>query len=262
MAQNVHAKKHFGQHFLKDESVAKTIADSLEPRGRYKQVLEIGPGMGILSQFLFQKKEFETKLIEIDKESVQYLLGKFPERAKDIAEGDFLQMDLKKTFPEPFAIIGNFPYNISTQILFAVLDHKELVPEVVGMFQKEVGERIASPPGNRDYGIPSVLLQAWYDVEILFTLNETDFNPPPKVKSCVLRFERKESFTLGCDEKKFFRVVKTAFNQRRKMLGNGLMPLLEKEKIKTLPFITQRAEQLSWQQFVELTNAIEKAGRM
>jgi len=257
--QNVKAKKHFGQHFLKDESIAKKISDALEPQGRYKQVLEIGPGMGILSQFLFQRKEFETKLIEIDAESVQFLRGKFPDRLTSIAEGDFLRMDLEKTFAEPFAIIGNFPYNISTQILFAVLEHKKLVPEVVGMFQKEVGERIASPPGNRDYGIPSVLLQAWYNVELLFTLNENDFTPPPKVKSCVLRFERKENFVLGCDEKKFFNVVKTAFNQRRKMLGNGLLPLLEKEKIKSLPYITQRAEQLSWEQFVELTNAIESS---
>lgn len=259
MAQNVNAKKYFGQHFLKDEGIAKQISDALEPKGRYKQVLEIGPGMGILSQFLFQRKEFETRLIEIDKESVQYLLQKFPDKARDIAEGDFLRMDLKKTFPEPFAIIGNFPYNISSQILFAVLEHKELVPEVVGMFQKEVGERIASPPGNRDYGIPSVLLQAWYNVELMFTLNENDFSPPPKVKSCVLRFERKENFVLGCNERQFFNVVKTAFNQRRKMLGNGLLPLLEKEKIKSLPYITMRAEQLGWEQFVELTNAIEKS---
>ena len=257
--QNVKAKKHFGQHFLKDEAIAKTIADALVPAGRYGKVLEIGPGMGVLSQFLFQRKEFETRLIEIDTESVHFLRAKFPTHIPDIAEGDFLQMDLEKSFGEPFAIIGNFPYNISTQILFAVLEHKKLVPEVVGMFQKEVGERIASPPGNRDYGIPSVLLQAWYDVELLFTLDENDFSPPPKVKSCVLRFERKENFVLGCDEKKFFTVVKTAFNQRRKMLGNGLLPLLPKQKIKSLPYITMRAEQLGWEEFVVLTNAIEEA---
>jgi 16S rRNA (adenine1518-N6/adenine1519-N6)-dimethyltransferase len=256
--KQVSAKKHFGQHFLKDEAVAKKIVDALQPSGKYKQVLEIGPGMGVLSQFLFQRKEFETKLIEIDKESIQFLLGKFPGHARNIAEGDFLKMDLEKTFNEPFAIIGNFPYNISTQILFAVLENRKLVPEVVGMFQKEVGERIASPPGNRDYGIPSVLMQAWYDVSLLFTLDENDFSPPPKVKSCVLRFERKENFKLGCDEKKFFNVVKTSFNQRRKMLSNAISSLLPKEKISSLPYMNLRAEQLSWKQFVELTNKIEE----
>jgi 16S rRNA (adenine1518-N6/adenine1519-N6)-dimethyltransferase len=256
--KHVSAKKHLGQHFLKDESVARKIVDALQPTGRYKQVLEIGPGMGVLSQFLFQRKDFETKLIEIDKESVHFLLEKFPDHARDIAEGDFLKLDLNKTFSEPFAIIGNFPYNISTQILFAVLENRNLVPEVVGMFQKEVGERIASPPGNRDYGIPSVLLQAWYDVELLFTLDENDFSPPPKVKSCVLRFERKENFMLGCDEKKFFNVVKTSFNQRRKMLSNAISSLLPKEKISTLPYMNLRAEQLSWKQFVELTNKIDE----
>jgi 16S rRNA (adenine1518-N6/adenine1519-N6)-dimethyltransferase len=256
--QHVKAKKHFGQHFLNDASVAQRITAALQPRGRYRQVLEVGPGMGVLSQFLFQRAEFETKLIEIDTDSVRFLREKFPDHVRNIAEGDFLKMDLRRTFAEPFAIIGNFPYNISTQILFSVLGNRDLVPEVVGMFQKEVGERIASPPGNRDYGIPSVFMQAWFDVELLMTLDENDFSPPPKVKSCVLRFERKENFVLGCDEKKFFNVVKTAFNQRRKMLGNGLLPLLEKEKIKLLPYITQRAEQLSWQQFVDLTNRIEE----
>lgn len=255
---SVKPKKKFGQHFLKDESIARQITEALNPNGRYKQVLEIGPGMGVLSQFLFQRKDFRTKLIEIDRESFYYLREKFPEHEPDIAEGDFLQMDLKKTFAEPFAVIGNFPYNISTQILFSVLENRHLIPEVVGMFQKEVGERVASPPGNRDYGIPSVLLQAWYEVELLFTLDENDFSPPPKVKSCVLRFERKENFSLGCDEKKFFIVVKTAFNQRRKMLGNALLPLVSKEKISSLPFTTKRAEQLGWEEFVKLTNEIEK----
>jgi len=258
--QKVFAKKHFGQHFLKDESIAKQITDALDPRGRYNQVLEVGPGMGVLSRFLFERKEFETKLIEIDKESVHFLREKFPAHIRNIAEGDFLQMDLAKTFNDPFAIIGNFPYNISTQILFAVLDNRNLVPEVVGMFQKEVGERIASPPGNRDYGIPSVFMQTWYDVELLFMLDENDFSPPPKVKSCVLRVERKENFTLGCDEKKFFQVVKTAFNQRRKMLGNALLPLVSKENMKSLPFITKRAEQLGWEEFVVLTKEIEEVG--
>ena len=255
--KQVAAKKHFGQHFLNDEVIAKKIVDALQPAGRYKQVLEVGPGMGVLSQFLFQRNDIETKLIDIDKESIHFLIEKFPDHVRDIAEGDFLKMDLNKTFNESFAIIGNFPYNISTQILFSVLENRDMIPEVVGMFQKEVGERIASPPGNRDYGIPSVFMQAWYDVELLFTLDEIDFTPPPKVKSCVLRFERKENFTLGCDEKKFFNVVKTSFNQRRKMLSNAISSLLPKEKISTLPYMNLRAEQLSWQQFVELTNKIE-----
>lgn len=256
--RQVSAKKHFGQHFLKDETVARKIVDLLQPSGRYNQVLEIGPGMGVLTQFLFQRNDFKTKLIEIDKESIHFLLEKYPDRTKDIAEGDFLKMDLHKTFNEPFAIIGNFPYNISSQILFAVLENRDLIPEVVGMFQKEVGERIASPPGNRDYGIPSVLMQAWYKVKIELTLDENDFSPPPKVKSCVLRFERKENFSLGCDEKKFFNVVKTSFNQRRKMLSNAISSLLPKEKISSLPYMNLRAEQLNWEQFVELTNKIEE----
>ena len=170
-------------------------------------------------------------------------------------------MNLKETFKAPFAIIGNFPYNISTQILFAILENRELVPECVGMFQKEVAERIAGVPGNKEYGILSVLMQAYYDVELLFVLNENDFSPPPRVKSAVLRFERKENFELGCDEKAFFRTIKTAFNQRRKTLRNALSSLMNKNNIASIPYLDKRAETLGWQQFVELTNSIAEANK-
>ena len=247
------AKKHFGQHFLKDEKLAQYIVDALNPNGRYKFVLEVGPGMGVLSQFLFPRTDaYKTQLIEIDKEAIAYLQNKFPDHLMDIKEGDFLNMDLQR-FREQVAIIGNFPYNISTQILFKVLENKEMVPEVVGMFQREVGIRIASKPGNRDYGILSVLMQAFYDVVLILTLNEEDFSPPPKVKSVVLRFERKPDITLKCEEKMFFRVVKAAFNQRRKMLRNALKEYIMNSAEKEIPYLDKRAETLSWQQFEELT---------
>ena len=252
----IRAKKHFGQHFLKDENFARRIVESLRPSGKYRHVLEIGPGMGILTDFLFQHSEYETKTIEIDRDSIAFLEKKYPENVEQIIRGDFLQLDLKKLFTEPFAIIGNFPYNISSQILFRVLENKELIPEVVGMFQKEVGVRIASEPGTRDYGILSVLMQAYYHVELLFTLNEKDFAPPPKVKSAVLRFTRKEKIKLDCDEQFFFKVVKTAFNQRRKTLSNALSQLIDKEKKGNIPYLDKRAETLSWQQFVQLTNQL------
>jgi 16S rRNA (adenine1518-N6/adenine1519-N6)-dimethyltransferase len=253
------AKKHLGQHFLKDENKARDIVHTLQPQGRYKTVLEIGPGMGVLTQFLFLRNDFKTHLIEIDGEAIGYLQKNYPDHLLQIEQGDFLKMDLKKRFSEPLAIIGNFPYNISTQILFKVLADKELIPEVVGMFQKEVGARIASPPGGREYGILSVLMQAYYDVKIVMTLNEDDFSPPPKVKSVVLHFERKENFTLQCDEGLFVKVVKTAFNQRRKTLRNALKPFLSlrpadrNRESQVVPYLDKRAETLSWKQFEELT---------
>ncbi len=253
--KRVRAKKSLGQHFLKDEHIAKRIVESLTING-YEHVLEIGPGMGVLTQFLFQHPEYKTRLIEIDKDSIVYLKEKYPGCIDQLIEGDFLQLDLKKQFREPFAIIGNFPYNISSQILFKTLENKEIIPEVIGMFQKEVGVRIASKPGNRDYGILSVLMQAFYDVELLFILDENDFAPPPKVKSAVLRFMRKEKIKLDCDEKFFFRVVKTAFNQRRKTLRNALSQFLDQKKKENIPYLDKRAEALSWQQFVELTNQL------
>ncbi|HNS11809.1 MAG TPA: 16S rRNA (adenine(1518)-N(6)/adenine(1519)-N(6))-dimethyltransferase RsmA [Bacteroidia bacterium] len=253
---SVQAKKHLGQHFLKDPNIAGTIVDALGRRADYKTIIEVGPGMGILSEFLFKIQGKDIFLIELDTESVQFLQKRFPDKHDKIIEADFLRLDLTTITKDQFAIIGNFPYNISTQILFSVLDHRVQIPEVVGMFQKEVAERIASGPGNRDYGILSVLMQAYYEVELLFTLNQEDFNPPPKVKSAILHFQRKENFTLGCDAVLFKRVVKAAFNQRRKTLRNALSVLNGKEALLHVPFLDLRAEQLSWQQFVELTNNI------
>ncbi len=255
--ERVKAKKSLGQHFLKDELIAKRIVESLAAGDSYKHVLEIGPGMGVLTQFLFQNHSYKTRLIEIDRDSIAFLKQKYPLQPEQLLEGDFLQLDLKKIFPEPFAVIGNFPYNISSQILFKVLENKELVPEVIGMFQKEVGVRIASEPGNREYGILSVLMQAFYHVELLFTLDEKDFAPPPKVKSAVLRFTRKEKLKLECDEKMFFKVVKMAFNQRRKTLRNALKFYVVESGKQNIPYLDKRAETLSWEQFVVLSNALQ-----
>lgn len=253
--ERVRAKKSLGQHFLKDEKIAKRIVESLSHQG-YRSVLEIGPGMGILTGLLFQHHEYRTTLIEIDKESVVFLKKQYSQHVDQIIEGDFLNIPMENLFTEPFAIIGNFPYNISSQILFKVLENKKMIPEVTGMFQKEVGERIASEPGNREYGILSVLMQAFYDVELLFLLDENDFAPPPKVKSAVLHFRRKEDHVLGCDEKLFFRTVKAAFNQRRKMLRNALSHFIDPARKENIPYLDKRAETLSWQQYVELTNQL------
>jgi 16S rRNA (adenine1518-N6/adenine1519-N6)-dimethyltransferase len=253
---SVKAKKHLGQHFLKDPDIARSIVDALQRLDDYPSIIEVGPGMGILSDFLLMLENKELFLVELDKESIAYLQKKYPEAESKIVEADFLQLDLETLAKGQFAIIGNFPYNISTQILFKVLEYRESIPEVVGMFQKEVAERIASGPGNRDYGILSVLMQAYYHVELLFTLNQEDFNPPPKVKSAILHFDRKENFELGCNPILFKRVIKAAFNQRRKTLRNALSVLNGKEALDGVPFLDLRAEQLSWQQFVELTNSI------
>jgi 16S rRNA (adenine1518-N6/adenine1519-N6)-dimethyltransferase len=219
-------------------------------------VLEIGPGMGVLTQFLFQSEKYKTVAIEIDRESIGYLQKKFPGFADQIISGDFLQTDLRKLFAgEKVSVIGNFPYNISTQILFRVMEFKDVVPEVVGMFQKEVAQRIASPPGSKVYGITSVLLQAYYDIEYLFTVDEHVFDPPPKVKSAVIRLVRNEVEKLDCDEKLFVRLVKMAFNQRRKMIRNSIKQLFQKDGF-SHPFLEKRPEQLSLQQFIELTQSI------
>ena len=251
----VRAKKHLGQHFLNDLNVAQKIADSLQHQA-YKQVLEIGPGMGVLTQFLLQK-DSEVFVIEIDTESVVYLKTHFPLLNNHIIEGDFLKLPLNEIFKEPFALIGNFPYNISSQILFKALEHKEIIPEITGMFQKEVAERVASQPGNKNYGIISVLLQAYYNIEYLFTVNEDVFTPPPKVKSGVIRLSRKENQTLDCDEKLFKRVVKTAFNQRRKTLRNALKSITLVNEKKAEPYLGLRAEQLSVNDFIQLTQSFE-----
>lgn len=254
--RTVTAKKHLGQHFLKDPEIARTIVAALGRRSDYTSILEIGPGMGILTDFLFEIDTHKLLLIELDKEAFEFLNNRYPDKQSNIIQGDFLQLNLNTICDGQCAIIGNFPYNISTQILFKVLEHREQVPEVVGMFQKEVAERIASGPGNRDYGILSVLMQAYYEVELLFTLNQEDFNPPPKVKSAILHFSRKENFTLGCDAILFKRVIKAAFNQRRKTLRNALSVLNGRDALADVPFLDLRAEQLSWQQFVVLTNSI------
>jgi 16S rRNA (adenine1518-N6/adenine1519-N6)-dimethyltransferase len=254
--RSVQAKKNLGQHFLKDAEKAHHIVDMLS--GECMQILEIGPGMGILTDFLFSQKDLDVKIVDIDSESIRYLLDRFPDRATHIIEGDFLQIDLKTFFHGPFAIIGNFPYNISSQILFRILENRDLIPEAVGMFQKEVAERIAGSPGGREYGILSVLMQTWYDVNIAMQLDQEDFTPPPKVKSAVLTFRRKPEFVLGCDEKLYKRVIKAAFNQRRKTLRNALSVMVGKELSSNLPFAGLRAEALSWEQFTELTRAIQK----
>ncbi|MEP7168385.1 MAG: 16S rRNA (adenine(1518)-N(6)/adenine(1519)-N(6))-dimethyltransferase RsmA [Bacteroidota bacterium] len=253
----VKPKKFLGQHFLNDETIAEKIVSSLTLNGCYSKVLEIGPGMGVLTKLLLLRKEIETSVIEIDFSAVEYLKNNFPEFKKKIIEGDFLEMKLSEFSSTPFAIIGNFPYNISTQILFKVYDNRQLIPEVVGMFQKEVAERIASKPGNKSYGILSVLMQAYYDIEYLFTVDEHVFTPPPKIKSGVIRLQRNKNVQLDCDEVFFKRVVKTAFNQRRKTLRNALKPITNKTE---LPFLSQRAEELSYLDFVELTNKIESKG--
>lgn len=253
--KKVRAKKHLGQHFLNDLNIAQKIANSLTHQ-EYGQVLEIGPGMGVLTQFLLQK-ESEIFVIEIDSESVAYLKKNFPKLNEHIIAGDFLKLPLNDIFTEPFALIGNFPYNISSQILFKALEHREIIPEIAGMFQKEVAERVASKPGNKNYGIISVLLQAYYDIEYLFTVSEHVFTPPPKVKSGVIRLIRKEQQTLACNEKLFKRVVKTAFNQRRKTLRNALKSITLVDEKKAKPYLGLRAEQLSVDDFVQLTQCFE-----
>lgn len=252
----VRAKKHLGQHFLNDENIAQNIVDALQCGVAYTYVLEVGPGMGVLTKYLINHVTSETLyLVEIDRESVAFLNKNFPQLKNKIISHDFLQLQLAERFDAPLAVIGNFPYNISTQILFKVLDFRDLVPLVVGMFQKEVAVRIAAKPGNKDYGIISVLLQAFYDIEYLFTVEPHVFTPPPKVKSGVIRLTRNKTVALKCDEVLFFKVVKTAFNQRRKTLRNALKPLSQNPD---LPFLDLRAERLSWQDFEELTLKLQE----
>lgn len=251
----VRAKKHLGQHFLIDLGIARDIAHSLS-LNNYSKVLEVGPGMGVLTQFLILL-DTETFVIEIDKESVSYLKKHYPELDNHLIEGDFLKLPLEEIFMEPIAIIGNFPYNISSQILFKAIDHKDLIPEIVGMFQKEVAERVVSPPGSKKYGVISVLLQCYYDVEYLFTVDETVFDPPPKVKSAVIRLRRNDRDKLDCDEKKFIQVVKTAFSKRRKTLRNALKSLNLVDENSASQYLSLRAEQLSVENFMNLTSCFE-----
>jgi len=255
--QMVRPKKHLGQHFLTDNNIAQAIVDCLD--SEYSNVCEVGPGTGVLTAPLLNKKFIKNlKLIEVDKESIDYLEGNFEDDRLSIIEADFLRMDIDDIFTSPFALIGNFPYNISSQIFFKVLENRNRIPLVTGMIQKEVAERIAAPHGNKTYGILSVLLQSWYDIEYCFTVNENVFRPPPRVKSAVIRFKRNATQELGCDEKLFFTTVKTAFNHRRKTLRNGLRPLLPNIQQSDHKFFSMRAEQLSPAQFIELTNVVEE----
>lgn len=247
----VRPKKALGQHFLTDMGVASRIADAMSQGGK---VLEVGCGTGVLTQFLLQRQDIEVWGAEVDRESVDYLHIHYPHFAPRLIFGDFLNMPLDEMFPEGLKVIGNFPYNISSQIFFKVLDYKNLIPEVVGMVQREVALRIASPAGNRDYGILSVLMQAWYDIEYLFTVHEGVFNPPPKVKSAVVRMKRNGVQNLGCDEELFVKVVKAAFSQRRKMLKTPLRAVFGDFGGDEHEFFSLRAEALSVQDYVALTN--------
>lgn len=250
----VHPKKHLGQHFLTDPGIAERIVGSLDPGS--EAVLEIGPGKGILTKILLEKKFADFKVVEIDGEAVEYLKTEFPELADRILYQDFLKFKAEDAFPGAFSIIGNFPYNISSQILFKVLESRGQVDQVVGMFQKEVAERVISPPGSKKYGILSVLVQAFYEVQYLFTVHEGSFFPAPRVKSAVIALRRNSVDELGCSETLFFDVVKTAFNQRRKTLRNALKRF-QPDEVVPISLLGQRAEQLSVEEFVKLTNFIE-----
>ena len=253
--ERVKPKKGLGQHFLKDRNIAKKIADSLSGEG-YESVLEIGPGMGILTQYLLERNFKDLRLVEIDNESVNYLHNAFPD-LPGIISGDFLKMDIRSLFPNRIAIVGNFPYNISSQILFRVLEHRDIVTEVTGMLQKEVAERICAGPGSKTYGILSVLLQAYYEAKYLFTVPEHVFSPPPKVKSGVIQLRRNETISLPCNEDLFLRVVKACFNQRRKTLRNSVRAAFTL-KSEDHPDLHLRPEQLSVGQFISLTNFISE----
>ena len=246
----VKPKKNLGQHFLRNEDIARQIAESIFSSP--KNVLEIGPGMGVLTKYLIEQDYENFNVVEIDRESVEYLQQHYPALREHIWSKDFLTLDLANLFEQNLTIIGNFPYNISSQILFKVLDYKELVNEVVGMFQKEVAERVAAKPGNRQYGILSVLLQAFYDIEYLFTVDEHQFFPPPKVKSAVIRLTRNPDKQLHCAESLFKQVVKSAFNQRRKTLRNSLSQFEFSDAYRQNPIFSKRPEQLSVQEFEQI----------
>ncbi len=262
--QQVRAKKRLGQHFLRDEAIALDIAKTpvFAPTdvcntGKM-QIIEVGPGTGVLTKYLLQDERFELKAVELDKEAAQYLTVNYPQL--NLIEGDFLKIDFNDIFSDgKFCVIGNFPYNISSQIFFKVLEYKDRIPCCSGMIQKEVAERIAAKPGNKSYGILSVMIQAYYKTEYLFTVHEHVFNPPPKVKSAVIRFVRNEVKQLPCDEALFKLVVKTAFNQRRKQMRNSLEKLIGKDNpLLSYPIFTKRPEQLNVEEFVELTKLISQ----
>lgn len=254
---NVRPKKNLGQHFLKDQSIAENIVNALTRHHNYNSILEIGPGTGVLTHYLL-KTDLDLHIIDIDSESIEYLKKNFDLPEEKIIFDDFLKINIEKLFNEPYGIIGNFPYNISSQIFFKVLDHKNDIPEIVCMLQKEVAERLASPPGNKAYGILSVFLQAYYQIEYLFTVKPHVFLPPPKVDSAVIRLTRNSVTALPCDEKMFFRIVKQGFNNRRKTLRNALKPINLPLELNDLDILNKRAEQLSVQDFVDLTLKIQE----
>jgi 16S rRNA (adenine1518-N6/adenine1519-N6)-dimethyltransferase len=256
MHQPVRAKKHLGQHFLNDENIAKDIVDALFEKDKATTIIEVGPGTGVLTQHMIENID-KFFALDVDTESVTFLKNKYPAQEKKVMLSDFLETDLTKLAGDKFNVIGNFPYNISSQIMFKVLDHKNQVDFAVGMFQKEVAMRLAEGPGSKVYGILSVLLQAYYDIEYLFTVNENAFTPPPKVKSAVIRLTRNTVQSLDCDEVLFKKVVKTAFNQRRKTIRNSIRVLFNNNEIR-YPLLDKRPEQLSVAQFVELTKFVEE----
>lgn len=255
---SVRAKKHLGQHFLKDKNICRKIAEQFQHHQGVKTAIEIGPGMGALTEYLLQDPETDLYVMDLDQESIDYLQVHFPQLEGKITFGDFLKIDPRTIVgDQPFAVVGNFPYNISSQILFKCIDYKDSIPEIMGMFQKEVAERVAEKPGSKTYGILSVLLQAYYDIEYCFTVDEHVFDPPPKVKSGVIRCTRNEREKLPCDEKLFKQVVKMAFNQRRKTIRNSIKALLP-ESYEENPMLQLRPERLGVEEFIELTNWVEK----
>ncbi len=253
----VRAKKHLGQHFLNDKNAAEKIVNALDPSLGFDTVLEVGPGMGVLSDFLLQNQSYKTWLIDVDEESVNYLADKYPQLEKRLIHGDFLALDFAAHFGPKIAVIGNFPYNISSQILFKILEDRDRVIQMTGMFQKEVAERCVAKPGNKEYGILSVFLQTYYDVQYLFTVKAGAFTPPPKVLSGVIKMTRNTRATLDCNEKLFWRVVKAGFNQRRKTLRNALSAVVPKDRMSDNPLYELRAERLTVENFMELTREID-----
>lgn len=258
---SVQPKKHLGQHFLVDQNISRKIAASFSGYRGVSNVLEIGPGTGAITQFLLENEAINLHVMDLDLESIRYLEDHFPALEDKIHEADFLKSDLKTIFgEEPFAVVGNFPYNISSQILFKCLENRNQIPEIMGMFQKEVAQRVAEPPGSKQYGILSVMLQTYYDIEYCFTVSENVFNPPPKVKSGVIRCTRNNRYQLPVDEKLYEQVVKSTFNQRRKTIRNGLKNIMDVKDLPDHPFLKKRAEKLSVDDFIELTAFVAKHG--
>lgn len=253
----VRAKKALGQHFLTDQSIARRIVATLSSDG-VRDVLEIGPGMGVLTQYLLEREDLDLKMVEVDGESVEYLMNHYQNMQGRLLQADFLKLDMSKVFDGDYRVIGNFPYNISSQIFFKILDDRERIPEVVCMIQKEVAERLAAPPGSKTYGILSVLLQTWYDIEYVISVGSGAFNPPPKVQSAVIRLKRNSRTDFDCDEMLFRKVVKTSFAQRRKTLRNALKPILPEGFDTSAPLFDLRAERLSVEDYIELTKSISQ----